>query len=128
SGSTGRPKGVAIEHRSAVELIAWAGGAFEPAVLAAVLAATSICFDLSVFEIFVPLATGGAAIVVEDALALAASAGHPARAEATLLNTVPSALAELLRLGGLPPSFGSSTWRGSRSGAPWSSGSRRRAR
>jgi len=38
--------------------------------LAGVLAATSICFDLSVFEIFVPLAVGGAVILAENALEL----------------------------------------------------------
>ena len=36
---------------------------------AGVLAATSVCFDLSVFEIFVPLSSGGAVIVADDALA-----------------------------------------------------------
>ena len=59
SGSTGRPKGVAIEHRSAVALRALgAAGSSPPAELAGVLAATSICFDLSVFELFVPLGLG----------------------------------------------------------------------
>ncbi|MCP4661045.1 MAG: AMP-binding protein, partial [bacterium] len=56
SGSTGRPKGVAIEHRSAVAMVAWAHEEFPDAELAGVLASTSICFDLSIFELFVPLA------------------------------------------------------------------------
>jgi amino acid adenylation domain-containing protein len=98
SGSTGVPKGVAIEHRSAVALARWAREVFPPEDLAGVLAATSICFDLSVFEIFVPLAWGGAVIVAEDALHLPA---HPAAGEVTLVNTVPSALAELAEA--LPP-------------------------
>ena len=38
--------------------------------LAGVLASTSVCFDLSVFEIFVPLSCGGRVILVENALAL----------------------------------------------------------
>ncbi|HSN87256.1 MAG TPA: condensation domain-containing protein, partial [Thermoanaerobaculia bacterium] len=42
SGSTGRPKGVAIDHASAVRLIAWAGQAFSPHELRGVLAATSV--------------------------------------------------------------------------------------
>ncbi|HBL30913.1 MAG TPA: non-ribosomal peptide synthetase, partial [Acidobacteria bacterium] len=50
SGSTGRPKGVAIEHAAAVRLVAWARAAFSPAERAGVLAATSVNFDLSVFE------------------------------------------------------------------------------
>ena len=101
SGSTGRPKAVAIEHRSAVVLARWAKEAFTPGELSGVIASTSITFDLSVFEIFVTLAWGGTVFVVEDALAVpeffAAERGVP-----TLINTVPSAIAELLRTDGLP--------------------------
>src|SRR4029079_7957428 len=74
---------------------------FPPADLAGVLASTSICFDLSVFELFVPLAWGGMVILAENALALPAL---PARGEVTLINTVPSAMAELVRLEAVPPS------------------------
>ena len=101
SGSTGRPKAVAIEHRSAVLLVRWARGVFGGGELAGVLAATSVAFDLSVFEIFVPLSTGGCVILAENALELP---GLPAADAVTLVNTVPSALAELLRGKGLPPS------------------------
>ncbi|HXO18881.1 MAG TPA: amino acid adenylation domain-containing protein, partial [Thermoanaerobaculia bacterium] len=101
SGSTGRPKGVAIEHRSACALLHWASGVFTAEQLAGVLAATSITFDLSIFEIFLPLARGGTVILAADALALA---DLPAAAEVTLVNTVPSAIAELLRLGAIPAS------------------------
>ncbi len=97
SGSTGVPKGVAITHRNAAALVAWAAETFPPERLERVLAATSIGFDLSVFEIFVPLALGGAVVLAEDALALPDLA---AAAEVTLINTVPSAMAELLRAGG----------------------------
>jgi len=100
SGSTGRPKGVAIAHRSAATLVEWARAAFSPGELAAVLASTSICFDLSVFELFVPLACGGSVVLAENALELP----RLAAAGVTLLNTVPSAAAELVRTGGLPPS------------------------
>ncbi len=93
SGSTGRPKGTGIEHRSAVSLVRWALGAFPPEDLAGVLAATSVCFDLSIFEIFVPLAAGGRAILVPNVLALADLA---AANEVTLVNTVPSPMAELV--------------------------------
>jgi amino acid adenylation domain-containing protein len=100
SGSTGRPKAVAIAHASAALLVRWAQAVFSPAERAAVLAATSIAFDLSVFEIFVPLATGGTVVLADNALALPEL---PARDEVTLLNTVPSGLAELLRFDALPP-------------------------
>ncbi|HKI05604.1 MAG TPA: amino acid adenylation domain-containing protein, partial [Thermoanaerobaculia bacterium] len=99
SGSTGRPKGVAITHRSAVEMVCWAGEVFPAEDLAGVLASTSICFDLSVFELFVPLSWGGAVILAVNALELPEL---PAKDEVTLINTVPSAMAELVRLKAVP--------------------------
>ncbi len=101
SGSTGRPKGAVIQHRSAVELLWWSREVFGAAELQAVLGSTSICFDLSVFELFVPLSRGGKVVLVADALRLPALAG---REGVTLINTVPSVMAELLRLGGVPQS------------------------
>ncbi len=101
SGSTGQPKGVAIEHRNTVALLHWAESVFEDNELAGVLAATSICFDLSVFEIFVPLSFGGKVIMVENALRFS---DHPRRTEVTLVNTVPSVMNALLAAGPLPDS------------------------
>ncbi|HKV09555.1 MAG TPA: amino acid adenylation domain-containing protein, partial [Thermoanaerobaculia bacterium] len=101
SGSTGRPKGVAIEHRSAVAMVSWALAAFAADDLAGMLASTSINFDLSVFELFVPLSRGGKVILAGSALDLPSL---PAAGEVTFVNTVPSAMAELVRTGGLPPS------------------------
>lgn len=101
SGSTGRPKGVAIAHRNASALLRWAHTAFAPEELRGVLASTSICFDLSVFELFVPLTCGGKVILVQNALHLP---GLPEAAEVTLINTVPSAISEIVRQGWLPPS------------------------
>src|SRR6185295_14952109 len=98
SGSTGTPKGVAVTHRSAVELVRWAGRVFSPQELAGVLASTSLSFDLSVFEIFVPLCWGGTVILAQNALELPELA---ARDRVTLVNTVPSALLELVRSGSL---------------------------
>jgi amino acid adenylation domain-containing protein len=101
SGSTGHPKGVMLTHASAATLVRWAHETFSRADLSGVLASTSICFDLAVFELFVPLSGGGCVILVTDALALERV---EARHEVTLVNTVPSAMAELLRLGAVPSS------------------------
>jgi amino acid adenylation domain-containing protein len=101
SGSTGLPKGVAICHSSAVAFQHWAQGAFAAEDLAGVLASTSICFDLSVFEIFVPLACGGRTIVVRNALDLV---GMTNAMRVKLVNTVPSAMRELVRLNAVPES------------------------
>jgi amino acid adenylation domain-containing protein len=101
SGSTGRPKGVAITHRSVASLLHWASSLFTEEDLRGVLAATSICFDLSVFELFVPLSRGGKVILVNSVSDLAALT---ARDEVTLINTVPSAMLQLLGMKGVPSS------------------------
>jgi amino acid adenylation domain-containing protein len=101
SGSTGLPKGVAICHGSAVTLLHWAQAVFSRQELAGVLAATSICFDLSVFEIFVPLSQGGGVLMADNALQLAAMKDSN---RVTLINTVPSAMRELLRMEAVPQS------------------------
>ncbi|HSK77736.1 MAG TPA: amino acid adenylation domain-containing protein, partial [Thermoanaerobaculia bacterium] len=101
SGSTGRPKGVAIEHRSAVAFARWARTVFPPEELAGVLAATSISFDLSVFELFVTLAWGGKVVLAANALELPRLA---ASGEVVLVNTVPSAMAELVLERAVPES------------------------
>jgi amino acid adenylation domain-containing protein len=101
SGSTGRPKGVAIEHRSTVALLQWAQSVYGPKELSAVLASTSVCFDLSVYELFLPLSVGGTVVIAEDALQLASGKWG---VELSLINTVPSAMAEVLRLECIPPS------------------------
>ncbi|WP_051188157.1 amino acid adenylation domain-containing protein [Brevibacillus thermoruber] len=101
SGSTGHPKGVAIRHRNAVALIAWSLSEFSREQLKGVLASTSLCFDLSVFEIFVTLSAGGSVILAENALHLPYL---PARNLVTLVNTVPSAIQELLAMNGIPES------------------------
>lgn len=101
SGSTGRPKGVALEHRNAVKFIQWAKEVFPAEELSRVLFSTSVCFDLSVYEVFVTLSSGGAIVLAENALALPTLS---AREEITLINTVPSAAAELVRLKAIPGS------------------------
>ncbi|HXT68215.1 MAG TPA: amino acid adenylation domain-containing protein [Vicinamibacterales bacterium] len=99
SGSTGVPKGVAIEHRAAVAFVRWTSRAYTSEELAGVLCATSLSFDLSVFEMFGPLASGGCAILADSPIQITAL---PARARVTLVNTVPSLLVVMLRDPGLP--------------------------
>ena len=96
SGSTGKPKGVVVEHRNAVALLAWAKDYFHPDALRGILASTSVSFDLSVFEIFLPLTTGNTVVLVNDILELRES---PHAERVTLINTVPSAMKALLHAG-----------------------------
>ncbi|NKN37359.1 amino acid adenylation domain-containing protein [Agrobacterium sp. a22-2] len=99
SGSTGLPKGVAIEHRNAVAFTHWALDMFPAESFAGMLASTSVCFDLSIFEIFVTLAAGGRIFIVDDLFELPDA---PFADEITFINTVPTPMTELLRFGPLP--------------------------
>ena len=101
SGSTGKPKGVAIEHHSAFTLQQWARRNYAAADMKVVLASTSICFDLSVFELFATLSCGGTILLAANALQLPELEQREA---VTLINTVPSAMNELMRLGAVPDS------------------------
>ncbi|MGH3846043.1 MAG: amino acid adenylation domain-containing protein, partial [Pseudonocardiaceae bacterium] len=90
SGSTGVPKGVVVAHHSVVGLAAWAAAEFGSSGLSRVIASTSLNFDVSVFEIFCPLAAGGAIEVVRDVLAI----GELAQSDPSVISGVPSALAQ----------------------------------
>jgi non-ribosomal peptide synthetase component F len=65
SGSTGRPKGVLVEHRNAVSFLRAFGAQVRVGPDDVVLGATTLSFDPSVVEIFLPL-LHGAQIVIAD--------------------------------------------------------------
>jgi len=65
SGSTGRPKGVMIEHHSAVNLVKWVNNEYRVGTDDSLLFITSMCFDLSVYDIFGMLACGGNLVIAE---------------------------------------------------------------
>lgn len=98
SGSTGKPKGVAIEHHSPCALICWGQDIYSKDELSGMLASTSICFDLSVYEIFLTLCSGGKLILVQNALQLSET---EKREEVTLINTVPSVAKQLVQTNGI---------------------------
>ncbi len=59
SGSTGTPKGVVMRHRAVVNTLDWVNRTFNVGPDDRVLWVTSLCFDLSVYDIFGVLAAGG---------------------------------------------------------------------
>ncbi|ETT44839.1 Gramicidin S synthetase II [Paenibacillus sp. FSL H7-689] len=63
SGSTGRPKGVMIEHHSVINLINWVNRTFTVNNRDVLLFVTSVCFDLSVYDIFGMLSAGGQVVI-----------------------------------------------------------------
>ncbi|GAA2994817.1 hypothetical protein GCM10010519_30020 [Streptomyces lactacystinicus] len=94
SGSTGRPKGVVVEHRNVTALLRWESSVYSAGELRGMLAATSVCFDPSVTQLFLPLLGGGTVILAENLLALPAL---PARDQVTMVYGTPSVLAALVR-------------------------------
>ncbi|MFC0105613.1 amino acid adenylation domain-containing protein [Kibdelosporangium aridum] len=96
SGSTGVPKGVAITHDNVVNGIA-AMRSFLPASGSPrMLASTSAAFDVSVFELFTTLCTGGCVEVVRDVLVLT----ERDQWSGDVISAVPSAFSEVLHHAG----------------------------
>ena len=92
SGSTGEPKGVGISQRNVVAALGELAARVGVGVGSRVLASTSVAFDVSVFEIFSTLVSGGCVEVVRDVLVL----GERDEWSGSVISTVPSVFAELL--------------------------------
>ncbi|MFD9004255.1 amino acid adenylation domain-containing protein [Streptomyces sp. NPDC059582] len=92
SGSTGQPKGVAITHANVVNGVLRLASRVGMAPGKRLLAGTSVNFDVSAFEIFTTLATGGVLDVVRDVLVL----GERESWSGSVISTVPSAFTELV--------------------------------
>ncbi|MEX2592395.1 MAG: amino acid adenylation domain-containing protein, partial [Anditalea sp.] len=93
SGSTGTPKGVMIEHRNTFYFVCWCKQEFGSSHFELVYASTSICFDLSVFELFFPLSIGKSIRLIESGLQISKYLSHDTF---VLINTVPSVVQNLL--------------------------------
>ncbi|NTG65192.1 amino acid adenylation domain-containing protein, partial [Agrobacterium rhizogenes] len=92
SGSTGRPKGVVVGHQNAANLVNWAQNSFPFDNKKNVLFTTSLSFDVSAFELFGSLCSGGSIKLLADLLAIQDAGGI----EAALISGVPSALSNVL--------------------------------
>ncbi len=100
SGSTGKPKGVMIEHRNTSAFMHWCRQEFARDSFDIVYAATSVCFDLSIFELFYPLSFGKPVRILENGLQIGRYLSTDTR---VLINTVPAVVENLLKEhGGLP--------------------------
>ena len=96
SGSTGRPKGTMIEHRNVSSFIRWCQQEFASSRFDIVYAGTSICFDLSVYEIFFTLSVGKPIRILENSLS---TDQYLAGDTNVLTNTVPTVIQHLLKEG-----------------------------
>jgi amino acid adenylation domain-containing protein len=99
SGSTGQPKGVMIEHHSVINLNLWVNSTFNINQQDRLIFITSICFDLSVYDIFGVLFSGGSIIVAEqhEILDLSNLASLLKTYKATFWDSVPTTLDFLIR-------------------------------
>ncbi|MEV0829967.1 amino acid adenylation domain-containing protein [Nonomuraea rubra] len=105
SGSTGRPKGVAIEHRAARTTLDDLDARFPLGPDDRVLALSAYSFDLSVYDIFSVLGSGGAVVLPEAHRQR--DPGHwlelMARHRVTVWNTAPALLEMLVEYAELEP-------------------------
>ncbi|GAA1954208.1 amino acid adenylation domain-containing protein [Amycolatopsis minnesotensis] len=94
SGSTGVPKGVMISHRSALNTVADINSRFGIGDGDRVLGLSQLGFDLSVYDIFGPLAVGGALVIPDPARRADPShwADLVAEHQVTVWNSVPAQL------------------------------------
>jgi amino acid adenylation domain-containing protein len=93
SGSTGTPKGVEICHRNLIAFLKWAIQEFASTPYEVMFAATSYCFDLSIFEMLLPLLQGKSIRILPSALAIEE---YMLQDENVFINTVPSVVRTLL--------------------------------
>ncbi|MFD7714507.1 amino acid adenylation domain-containing protein [Streptomyces sp. NPDC059814] len=98
SGSTGAPKPVAVAHRSVTALIAGTGTAFGFAASDVWALFHSVAFDMSVWEIWGALTTGGRLVVVPQPVTRAPDELHRLLADegVTVLNQTPTAFGMLI--------------------------------
>ncbi len=66
SGSTGRPKGVVVPHSALTNLLLGMRDLLGPAPDAVWLAATSLSFDISALELYLPLIDGGRVVIADQ--------------------------------------------------------------
>jgi|GEM_PF-118941 len=101
SGSTGRPKGVQVEHRAVVNFLN--SMRREPGLTRSdrLLAVTTLSFDISILEFYLPLTTGAQVVLVDravsaDGLQLAAAL---ASSGATVMQATPATWRMLIEAG-----------------------------
>jgi amino acid adenylation domain-containing protein len=101
SGSTGRPKGVEVAHRSVANLLRCMQRHVCVRPADRVLALTTLSFDMSVVELFLPLAEGASVVLVDRWTAADdAELARTVREErVTVMQATPTSWRMLLRAG-----------------------------
>ncbi len=92
SGSTGRPKGVCIEHGAVTNTVIDIDRKFEVGPDDRIIGISSLCFDLSVYDIFGSFSTGAALVMIPDQRDVNLLADTLAGKGITVWNSVPAVL------------------------------------
>jgi amino acid adenylation domain-containing protein len=101
SGSTGSPKAVVVTHRALSNVVTAVAGATLDGADRAVLAVTTVAFDIAAIELFMPLVTGAAVMLARsgDARDPRRLAGLLARPEVGVAQATPTSWRMLLDAG-----------------------------
>jgi amino acid adenylation domain-containing protein len=105
SGSTGVPKGVEVRHGSVVNLLQSAEKLLEVGPEDRLFAITTLAFDISVLELWLPLVTGGTVIIASQEVAAQGEllSEQLVSTRATVLQATPFTFRTLLNVGFKPP-------------------------
>ncbi|OUS92705.1 non-ribosomal peptide synthetase [Rhodococcus sp. NCIMB 12038] len=101
SGSTGRPKGVTVSHAAIVNQLRWLADEYEVTADDRGMLKAPYTFDVSVWEVFLPLVVGARLVVTRPGghRELDYLAGMIREHRITMMHFVPSVLAAFLAMG-----------------------------
>jgi len=103
SGSTGNPKGVMLSHGNGTAFVDWSVSVFAPVPEDRFSSHAPLHFDLSIFDLYVPLGAGATLVLVPEAVGKepAALADWIERSRISVWYSAPSILSLLARYGRL---------------------------
>lgn len=96
SGSTGKPKGVVITHNAAANTIIDINRKFNVSEKDRIMGISSMCFDLSVYDIFGALSTGATLVMIHDQRDIKCLMQAVYQKEITVWNSVPAIMGMLI--------------------------------